>query len=256
MGPPSGDRYSQPTTPARSDIGRSSMTRPYLPSYPGYGYPDQQYSSSQMQGSSPMQGVDMQYSPAYMQDASRQQSVQASPSQHQQQFAHYAQSSLLPPVGPASLYDPMTYQQRQSAAIEVMASQLAVPQYVGQTEHGGVGVGAAPAHYLTTQADTSTYGSGAVTRPSLPQPYGATHADYPGLEQSEAEDTGAQSAQEALDEGLREYQQQLRSTFDSIIAGRVTEASEKILVVSRWLVNSVTTLGESESLLWILYDSY
>lgn len=254
MGPPSADRYSQPATPARSDIGRSSMTRPYLPGYPGYGYPDQQYSSSQMQGSSPMQGVELQYSPAYMQDASRQQSVQASPSQ--QQFAQYAQGSLLPPVGQTSLYDPVSYQQRQSAAIEVMASQLAVPQYVGQAEHGGVGVGTTSSHYLTTQADTSSYGSVAVTRPSLPQPYGSSHADYSSIEQPEAEDSTAQGAQEALDEGLREYQQQLRSTFDSIIAGRVTEASEKLLVVSRWLVNSVTTLGESESLPRTFHDFY
>jgi hypothetical protein len=224
------------------------MTRPYLPGYPGYGYQEQHYSSSQMQGSSPMQGVEMQYSPAYMQDASRQQSVQASPSQQQQQqqYAQYAQGSLLPPVGSASLYDPMNYQQRQSAAIEVMASQLAVPQYIAQGEHGGVGVGSASSHYITSQADNSTYGSVAVTRPSLPQPYGAAHAEYPGIEPPEPEETAAQGAQEALDEGLREYQQQLRSTFDSIIAGRVTEASEKILVVSRWLVNSVTTLGESE----------
>lgn len=226
------------------------MTRPYLPGYPGYGYQEHQYSSSQMQGSSPMQGVEMQYSPAYMQDASRQQSVQASPSQQQQQqqqqYAQYAQGSLLPPVGSASLYDPMNYQQRQSAAIEVMASQLAVPQYIGQGEHGGVAVGSAPSHYMTSQPDSGTYGSVAVTRPSLPQPYGAAHADYPGIEQPEPEEAGAQGAQDALDEGLREYQQQLRSTFDSIIAGRVTEASEKILVVSRWLVNSVTALGESE----------
>lgn len=188
----------------------------------------------------------MQYSPAYMQDASRQQSVQASPSQQQQQYAQYAQGSLLPPVGSASIYDPITYQQRQSAAIEVMASQLAVPQYIGQGEHGGVGVASAPSHYITSQPDSSTYGSVAVTRPSLPQPYGAAHAEYPGIEQPEPEETGAQGAQDALDEGLREYQQQLRSTFDSIISGRVTEASERILGVSRWLVNSVTTLGESE----------
>jgi len=222
------------------------MTRPYLPGYPGYGYQDQQYSSSQMQGSSPMQGVELQYSPAYLQDASRQQSVQASPSQQQQQYAQYAQGSLLPPVGSTSLYDPMNYQQRQSAAIEVMASQLAVPQYIGQGDHSGVAVGSAQSHYITSQADTGTYGSVAVSRPSLPQPYGTAHAEYSGIEQPETGESGGQGAQEALDEGLREYQQQLRSTFDSIIAGRVTEASEKILVVSRWLVNSVTTLGESE----------
>lgn len=232
------------------------MTRPYLPSYPGYGYQEQQYGGAQMQGSSPMQGVEMQYSPAYMQDASRQQSVQASPSQHQQQYAQYAQGSMLPPVGSQSLYDPMNFQQRQSAAIEVMASQLAVPPYLGQSEHGGVGVGSAPSHYMTSQGETGSFGSLAVTRPSLPQPYGATHAEYSSIEPTESEDATGHAGQEALDEGLRDYHQQLRSTFDLIIAGRVTEASEKLLTLSRWLVDSVVTLGESEFVYHIWLYSY
>ncbi|KAJ9612509.1 hypothetical protein H2200_004106 [Cladophialophora chaetospira] len=245
MGPPSSDRFAQPTTPARSDIGRSSMTRPYLSSYPGYGYQESQYGSSHLQSSSPMQGVEMQYSPAFMSEATRQQQVQASPSQQQQQqqYAQYA-PSMLPPVGPQSLYENMPYQQGQTA-IEVMASRFAVPQYMPQAEHAGATLGSAPAQYMTSQPEQSSFGHVAVSRPPMPQPYGATQVDFPMVEQQETEEPAGPSggAQEALDEGLRDYQRQLRTVFDAIIAGRVTAASEKLLAVSRWLVSSATALG-------------
>jgi len=222
------------------------MTRPYLPGYPGYGYQEPQYGSSQMQSSSPMQGVDMQYSPAYLQDAARHQQVQASPSQQQQQYGQYTPGSMLPPVGPQSIYDNIPYQQRQTA-IEVMASQFAVPQYMAQGEHSGVGVGSSSSQYLTSQAEQGGYGSVAVTRPALPQPYGGAQVEYPMMEQQEPEEPAVQSSnQEALDEGLREYHQQIRSIFDAIIAGRVTEASEKLPVASRWLVSSVAALGKCD----------
>ncbi|KIX10614.1 uncharacterized protein Z518_01698 [Rhinocladiella mackenziei CBS 650.93] len=243
VGPASGERYPQPATPARSDIGRSSMTRPYLPGFPGYGYQEPQYGSSQMPGGSPLQGVEMQYPPTYMQGTSRQQQVQASPPQHQQQYAQYAQGSMLPPVGPPSIYDNVPFQQRQTA-IEVMANQFAMPQYMGHGEHAGVGVGSSSSQYVTSQPEQGSYGSVAVSRPSLPASYSTGQVDFSVMEQREAEELIPPSgSQEALNEGLREYQQQLKSTFDAIITGRVTDASEKILVVSRWLVSSVTALG-------------
>ncbi|KIV91055.1 hypothetical protein PV10_05640 [Exophiala mesophila] len=242
MGPPSTDRYAQPSTPARSDIGRSSITRPYLPGYSGYGYQEQQFGGSHLQSSSPMQGVEMQYSPAYLQDPSRQQSVQASPSQ-QHHYTQYAQGSMLPPVGPQAVYDSLSFQQRQSAAIEVMASQLAVPQYMGQGEQAGVGVGSSSSHYMTTQAETTSYGNIAASRAPLSEAYGGAQGSFGGVEHTEVQSTGGQGGQEASEEGLREYRQQIRLIFDSIIAGRVTEASEKVVALSRWLVNSVTALG-------------
>ena len=189
----------------------------------------------------------MQYSPAYLSEASRQQQVQASPSQqHQQQhYAQYAPSSMLPPVGPQSLYENIPFQQRQTA-IEVMASQFAVPpQYLPQGEHAGATLGPGPAQYMTSQPEQSSYGHVAVSRPSLPQSYGAGQVDFPMVERQEAEEPGGQSGvQEALDEGLRDYHHQVRAVFDAVITGRVTTASEKLLALSRWLVNSVTALSK------------
>ncbi len=248
MGPPASDRYAQPATPARTDIGRSSMTRPYLASYPGYGYQEPQYGSSHMQSSSPMQGVEMQYSPAFMSEASRQQQVQSSPSQQQQQqqqYAHFTPSAMLPPVGPQSLYENIPYQQGQTA-IDLMTSRFAVPQYMPQAEHAGPTLGSAPAQYMTTQPEQSSFGHVAVSRPPMAQPYGAAQVEFPMVEQQETEEPPGPSGgtQEALDEGLRDYQQQLRTVFDAIVAGRVTTASEKLLALSRWLVSSVTALGK------------
>ncbi|OAP56854.1 hypothetical protein AYL99_08966 [Fonsecaea erecta] len=244
MGPPSGDRFTQPATPARTDIGRSSMTRPYLSGYTGYGYQDPQYGSSHLQSSSPMQGVEMQYSPAYMSQTSRQQQVQASPSQQQHQpYAQYAASSMLPPVGAQALYESIPFQPRQTA-IEVMTSQFAMPQYLPQGEHTGAALGSGPAQFLTSQAEQSGYSHVSEARPSLPQSYPSGHVDFPTMEQQEAEAPAVLSGvQTALADGLRDYHQQLRATFDAIIAGRVTAASEKLLALTRWLVSSVTALG-------------
>ncbi|KAJ4524141.1 hypothetical protein HRR83_002261 [Exophiala dermatitidis] len=229
IGASSSDRFSQSGTPARSDVGRSPIARPYLPGYSGYGYTEQQYGSSQMQSSSPMQGLEMQYPPAYLQDSSRHQQVQASPSQHQpqpqqQQYPTYTPGSMLPPVAPQSLYDNIPYQQRQTA-IEVMASQFAVPQYMPSSGQAGAAVGSGSSPYLTSQAEQSPYA--AVAQPETGESAGAAPS----------------AAQTALDEGLREFYQQLRLTFEAIIAGRVTEASEKLLAMSRWLVGSITALG-------------
>lgn len=249
MGPPPSDRFAQPTTPARTDIGRSSMTRPFLSSSynTGYGYQDPQYGASHLQSSSPMQGVEMQYSPAYMSEASRQQQVRASPSQQQQQqqqYPQYGPSSLLPPVGPQSLYENMPFQPGQTA-IEVMSSRFAVPGYMPSGEHAGTALGSGPTQFMTSQPEPSAFGHAAVSRPAMPQTYGAGPVDFPMVEQQETEEpVNTSGVQEALDEALRDYHQQVRSVLDAIIAGRVTAASEKLLAVSRWLVTSVTALGK------------
>lgn len=52
------------------------------------------------------------------------------------------------------------------------------------------------------------------------------------------------STRQVTEDGRRQYDQQLKATFDAIQAGRVTEASEKLRVVTEWLVGSVRALGE------------
>lgn len=52
------------------------------------------------------------------------------------------------------------------------------------------------------------------------------------------------NARQVTEEGRRQYEQQLRGTFDAITAGRVTEASSKLIGVTEWLVGSVRALGK------------
>jgi hypothetical protein len=213
------------------------MTRPFLPGYSNYGYQDPQYGSSSIHSSSPMQGVEIQYAAGYVQDVSRQHAV--AQAQSSQPYAQYAQGSMLPA------------HQRQTAAIEVMSSQLgAVPHYIQHGEAHSHQLQPLSSHYAAgTQSEQVSFPSAGMSRASLQSQYSAGGSDYGLIEQQAQQQTAQQSAadQEALEEGFREYEQQLRATFDAIIAGRLTEASEKIMPLSRWLTSSVEAMGE----LWI-----
>lgn len=243
MGPPAHDRFSQTgQSPVRTDISRSTIARPYMPGYPyNYSQHESQYHSQQ---SSPMSGVEMHYTPPYIQDPSRQQQVQQSPSQHQ--YSTF-QGNMLPPVAQQQMYESMPpyQQQRQSAAIEVMASQFGgLPQYMPHGEQGSVGLPSSSAQFMATQPEQQSYGAMTMSRPGLQAPFSATTSDFPVLENPDPQEQPEEAnTVEALEEGRRDYEQQLRATFDAISAGRVSEASEKLMHVSRWLLGSVRVLG-------------
>ncbi|RMZ86017.1 hypothetical protein DV737_g324, partial [Chaetothyriales sp. CBS 132003] len=233
LGPPTTDRFAIPLTPVRSEPARQSITRPYLSSFSQYGYQEPQYGSSSMRDSSSMQGVELQYSPSYVQHVPRQQAV--APEQPGQQYAQYGPGTILPSMHQQTMYDHVPgYQQRQPSAIEAMSSQLgALPQYLPQPDQQNpLQLQTASSHYAVSQPDTSAYTPAAMQRAPL-------------HEQQSQQQSSQQSAaeQEALQAGFREYEQQLRATFEAIIAGRLTEAGEKILPLSRWLTNSVVPLG-------------
>ena len=188
----------------------------------------------------------MQYSPAYMQEVSRQQGV--AQGQSYQQYAQYPQGAILPSAQPQAMYEQVpTQQQRQSAAIEVMSSQLgALPSYVQQQDQQSLQLQSASSHYAVSQAEQAQFSSAGMPRASLQSQYSAGASDYEIPEQTQQQ-TAQQSAaeQQALREGVREYEQGMRATFEAILAGHVSEASEKILSLSRWLVSSVVPLGTS-----------
>jgi hypothetical protein len=237
---PGSERFAQPGTPVRSDSARQSMTRSYIPGYTGYGYPEQQYGTSTIHDSSPMQGVELQYSPANY--GVRQPVGQPSA----QQYAHYQQGAVMQSTPQQGMYDsiPPFQQSRQSAAIEVMSSQLgAMPHYMQSADQSGMQMQASAPNY--TSRPDQQYASGSVARPTIPSQYGAPTGEYPMMEQQAPQQPPQPSAaeQEALQEGLREYESQLTATFEAIIAGRVTEASEKILPLSRWLTSNIVALG-------------
>jgi len=244
MGPPSSERYSQQTrTPPRSEVVRSSMTGSYLPSYGGYGFSEQQYTAPHMHSGSSMQGVDMQYGSSYGPGTSRRQTPQ---SDAHQQYTPYGQGTMLPPVA-SSMYDTLPQFQQRQTAVEVMASQFSMPHYMPQGEQSSGGVSAASSQYLSSQPEQTGYASLAVTRGPLQQSFAPSTADYSLMEQQEVQEPQEAGVQDALNAEMQQYEQQLKVTFEAIVAGRVTEASEKLLALSRWLLGSVVALGRSQN---------
>lgn len=237
MGPPLlHEHYSHSTTsssPSQSDMATASVPRSsYIPNYQ-YGYQDTQF---------PPQ---LQYQPTYVQDA-RSQSLQ-SPS-GQPQYSAYGHGTMLPPVGQQSLYESMPQyqqQQRQLAAIEVMTNQFTPQQHMYSNESSTVGVSQQPSQYLSSQPEQQTYGSISLARPQLQPPFAPSPAEYSMMEQTPVSQVHDEaSTRHVTEDGRRQYDQQLRATFDAIQSGRVTEASEKLRAVTEWLVGSVRALGE------------
>lgn len=237
MGPPPPEQYSHSATtpspsPSRTDMAAASTARSYMPSYQ-YGYQDTQF---------PPQ---LQYQTPYVQDT-RSQSLQ-SPS-GQQQYATYGHGSMLPPVGQQSLYETLPQyqqQQRQLAAIEVMAGQFGAPQLYPQShESGSVGVGQQTPQYYSSQAEQQSYGSSMARPPQLQPPFGGSSAEYSMIEHTPVSQVHDEaSTRHVTEDGRRQYEQQLKATFEAIQAGRVTEASDKLSSVTEWLVASIRALG-------------
>ena len=182
-----------------------------------------------------MQGVEMQYSPAYVQDVSRQAAVAQPPPQPQ--YGSYPQSSILSSTPQQAMYESIPqYQQRQTAAIEVMSSQMgALPQYMQP----------GPSQYAASQPEPVQYAA-AAHQSTIPSQYGSQQVEYAIMEQPTSQQPGQPSVadQEAYQQELRELEMQLRATFEAILAIRLNEASDKILNISRWLANAVLPLGK------------
>jgi hypothetical protein len=245
------------------------MTRSYLPGFQQqYGYPEaQQYGSGTIHDGSPMQGVEMQYSPsaAYMQSA-RQSVGQA----QTQQYGGYQQSPLLGSNTQQAMYEslPQPYQQqqsRQSAAIEVMSSQLgALPgQYDPQTSLYTQQQQQAPQHPQYSSAARQSLVS------HQQQPYASSSSsDYPSLH--DATLPSSQQAQQsiptsqpqggppqpsaaeaaALAQGLQDYQTSINTVLQLIISATptsssssLTSAADRLLAATRWLVTHVQPLN-------------
>lgn len=231
MGPPPQDQYSRTaSSPARSNLPREST---YVPNY-GYSYQPSQFTPQ------------LHYPPSYVSDPARGQQLPNVPSQPH--YAPYGQGSMLPPVGQPSMYEstPSYQQQRQSTAIEVMTGQFGGSGFQYDSS-GAVGVGPSHSQYLSSQPEQQPYSSMSYARPQLQPPF-TPQTDYSMLEPSAAQQTPEEvTSRQASEEGKRQYEQQIRATFDAIIAGRVTEASEKLVAITDWLLGSVRALGMSSA---------
>ena len=235
MGPPHQDAYSLSGAPTqRGNLAGQAPQRSYIQDY-NYGYQQPQFPSQ------------MQYPSSYVQDASRQSQMQQQPST-QQQYGAYVPGSMLPPVGQSQMYEnlPQYQQQRHTTALEVMTNQFSTGglQYIPQGESSGTAsMQSGSQAFMSTQPEQA-YSHLSYARPQLQPPFAPRQSDYMTIDQSALQQTQEDpSTRQAVEEQRRQYEQQVISTFDDIIAGRINEASSKVLGATDWLVRNVRTLN-------------
>jgi hypothetical protein len=154
------------------------------------------------------------------------------------------------------------YPPRQSAAIEALSNQFAVPQYFTPEEPSATGVPVGLSPYLNAEMPYNQ--PGPMARPSTMQPFPANMTDFAPIggptgrlehppqqhqqqqhQQHQADSSEAVPVDESstLDEAYAQYRRALRSTFDHTRAGRLVEASRSLLEISEWLVANARDLG-------------
>ncbi|KAL1863814.1 37S ribosomal protein S9, mitochondrial [Paecilomyces lecythidis] len=267
---PDGSRgpYGQPPLlPPRGEPPvRAQGQNSAVSAYTGYGYTEQQsYGASSFQGGS-LHGGGLQYHPGFQTSPSRQQQT----TQREQQQERQHQPSLpLPPPQPQSQQQQFSqygsnmayglaqqsqtqtpyevvpqYQPRQSAALEVLSSQLGVPQYFSPSEPTGTQVAGVLPQYLTPQVQPSSYSQSMVDRASTAQSFPVTMTEFNTTETSERLEQPEQGQEAASsDDAYSQYQQALQMAFDHIRAGRLVDASQSLLEISEWLVGNSRELG-------------
>ena len=237
-----GDRFAQPLQPtSRAESSRPSITRPpTVPSYGAYGYPEQPPYAGQA-----MQGGNLQYQTAFSPEATRLQQPQPiSP-----QYPPY-QGQVLYGLGqqaPSQLpYDPIPqFQQRHSAAADVLSNQFGVQQYYAPGEPAS-SIPATQTPFVSSQNEPMRFPPQTpVRRPSIQQSYDV-EMDYSPMGSTNPQEQQQQiiPSSDNMDEAFNRYQQQLKMTFDAIGAGRLAEAGVELMIVSRWLLSNVAKLGE------------
>ncbi|XHF96848.1 hypothetical protein AWENTII_000462 [Aspergillus wentii] len=238
-------------------LSQEAAGRPRIHNYMDYGYTD----TTPFQGAS-LQGDEMQpYPPDF---ARPQQPLREQQRQPQQPFAPYESEMVysLNQQGPAQgPYEVVSqYPSRQSAAIDALSNQFAVPQYFPAGGPTGSGVSDVVSPYLTPQLSSAAYNQpGPIGRSSAAQPFPANMADFtpvgatgrleqqqppaPSQQQQQVEQVAATSESTNVSETYGQLQRALRGIFDDTRAARLVEASRSLLEISEWLVTNARELG-------------
>ncbi|EAW08686.1 uncharacterized protein ACLA_096190 [Aspergillus clavatus NRRL 1] len=235
-------RFRQHGLPATrgNPTGLAQVTeRSRMSTYMDYGYTDTAFQGN------PLQGDELQpYSVTLREQQQRQPAVQ-------QPFAPYESEMVynLSQQGPTpNPYEVVPqYPTRQSAAIDVLSSQFAVPQYFSANEPTATGVPADVSPYLTSHLSSSAYNQpGPIGRSSAMQPFPATMAEFTAVGATagrlDQQQQQQQVASESTNEAYGRFQRALRATFDHTRAGRLVEAGRSILEIAEWLVTNAREL--------------
>ncbi|KAH8431299.1 uncharacterized protein LDX57_008961 [Aspergillus melleus] len=238
------DRFRQATLQStRGDAPSQATGRARLSTsaYLDYEYPDGAF-----QGGS-LQGDELQpYAPT-LRDHQRQQ-VQPSFTGYESEMV-YNLNQQGPTQSPYEVVPP--YATRQSAAMDALSSQFAVPQYYNEPTGPGV-----PSPYLA-QLPLAAYNQpGPIGRSGTTQPFPATMPDMTPVgttgrlepsppSQPQPQQPAAGESFGHPNESYGQFHQALRETFADTRAGRLVEASRSLLEISEWLVTNARELGMS-----------
>ncbi|KAF1947481.1 hypothetical protein EJ02DRAFT_91207 [Clathrospora elynae] len=245
------DRFRQPplTAPAPPTSVPSSGNRASSQGY-GYAYGDGAQFGSPMQPSGVSYGA---------QDyGSDQQQAHRAP----QQYSPYGQNIMYSVAGAQgtatgpSQYEPVEqYQQNRDSAIQVLSTGFGVaqPQYYES------GPTSAPASALATQTVPSQYPSLGYTAPpaqvgreALAPAYSAAGMTDPHQAPSQAGFSHSSytepqpSTGNEYDDFYRNYQTELKKTFEHVRDGRLSEAGAQLYRLSDWLLQWAETLVRDE----------
>ncbi|OAT12395.1 hypothetical protein, variant 3 [Blastomyces gilchristii SLH14081] len=191
-----------------------------------------------------LQGGGLQYESNFSSTSPRNQQ----PDQQQQRLSQYDGDmvyGITPQAQPQPPYEGVSqYQPRQSAAIEVLATQFGVPQYF---QPAGPAVAGVSDQYLTASQVQSTQYSQpasptrASTTSALPEIMADLHASAAteGLEHADF----PRESPSGFDDAYNQYQRALRQTFENTRSGRLLDASQSLLEISEWLLGNATELG-------------
>jgi hypothetical protein len=244
------DRFRQPplTAPAPPTSVPSSGGR--APQGYGYAYGEGTQFGSSLQSSGVAYG-------AQGYGSEQQQQAQRAP----QQYSPYGQNimySVPDAQGSAtgsSQYEPVEqYQQNRDSAIQVLSTGFGVaqPQYYES------GPTSAPASAIASQNVPSQYPSLGYTAPQAQVPREALAPAYTaaGMSDHHAPSQGGYSqgnygsepqanSGNEYDDFYRNYQTELKKTFEHVRDGRLSEAGTQLFRLSDWLLHWAETLGKS-----------
>ncbi|KAJ5092338.1 hypothetical protein NUU61_007208 [Penicillium alfredii] len=257
-----------PAMHPRGDPTSLSQAPDRVPMPYDYGYTGPAFHSGALQQPNEVQT----YAPEYARHAQHPQahSLQRRRAQPQgpAQFLPYDSAMLYGFGGQGAAQGPYEvvpqYPPRQSAAMDALSNQFAVPQYFAPEEPSGSGVSVL-SPYLNAQLQPYNGEPGSMARPNSSQPFPATMSDFTQIgtasasrldpsqqpqqqhqkqqQQQQPEPQPQASDPSNLDEAYTQYQHALRSTFDHTRAGRLAEASRSLLEISEWIVTNARDLG-------------
>lgn len=198
------------------------------------------YSQGQQYAAPSLQTNSLQFHSDYAQVTQRQQQYSSYPSQGMYNVSPQSQQP--------SSYDPVpNLQSRPAAGIEVLSSQLGVPQYYNTGEATSAPVLASMTHqYAPTQFQQPLQYQTQISlaQPTLPSSYNSGITDFHRSNTPEAIEP-QEEVPSAMEHAHGEYLRAVKSTFENTRAGKLVEAGHSLLDLSGWLIQNASQLGWS-----------